>query len=483
MDFLDPVKLKRHRLFLWLGYGLITIGIGIGSVVLLWQSYGYSVQNGKVIQDGMIFISSQPNPASIYINGALNSSQTNTRLTIPSGVYTFKLTASGYRPWTHVIPVMGGDVIHYDYPFLFPVKLTDKKIAAYSAAPTFASQSPSQQYLVVGSPDSFSTFYMYDLTNPAAAPTTLTLPAGLITPAAGQSWHAVAWADDNQHLLLEDSYSGGADFVEINTQDMTQSINLNRNFNVTPTSVSLINLKYNQFYFFDAAKQTLASASIANPAVTPVATGVVAFKGFQSNTVLYATLSGAPAGDVAIELENGGNTYLMKDMPQAATYLLDMAGYNGDDYAVVGDSSDKFVYIYKDPLSNLTPGAKIQPFRAITINQPTYEQFAPTAQFILVESGTTFAVYDIYNDVIYHYTSSTALDAPQQHAQWMDGDRLVYVSGGNVSVSDYDNTNQQTLNPALPQYQIFFAPDYKSYFSLSSTSPGVELKQTSLVAS
>lgn len=487
MEYLDPKKQRQHRINLWVGYALIMIGISIGSVILLWQAYGYSVQNGQVIQDGMVFVASQPNPASIYINGRLYSSQTNTRLTIPAGVYNFKITDPGYRPWVHVIPVMGGQVIHYDYPLLFPIKLNSKSISSYASAPSFATQSPSQQYLIVGSPNSFTTFYMYDLTNPTAPPLTLNLPSTLITQSSGpQSWKVVGWADDNQHLLLEHIFSGGHEFIELDTTNVAQSINIDQTFKINPTKVVYNNLKYDKFYLYDSSSKILYSASLSNPIAQQVATGIVGFHSYQNSTLLYATTDNAPKGEVAVDISNSGKSYFVRDLPLAQTYLLNIAGYNGSDYAVVGDSSDNFVYIYKDPITQATsaPNARILPYRAIMINQPTYDSFAPTAQFIVVESGSKFAVYDIYNDIIYHYSVSSPIDAPQQHVSWMDGDRLYYISGGKVAVIDYDNTNRQLLNSALPQYHVFFAPNYHSYFTLSGVAGGkVDLRQTSLLVS
>ncbi len=483
MEYLDPVKQKNYRIRLWIGYGLVTIGIAIGSVILLWEAYGYSVKNGQVVQDGMVFISSQPNPASIYINGVLNSASTNTRLTIPAGVYKFMLTAPGYRPWVHNIPILGGQVVHYDYPLLFPTKLISTKITSFSTAPAFATQSPSQQYLVVADPSNFTSFYLYNLTAPTTPPVTLTLPAGLITPAVtSQSWQVIGWADDNSHLLLEHLYDGTSEYIELDTTNPANSININKTFNVNPTKVTLINLKYNQFYLYDGSTQVLSQAVIGSP-VTQVATNVLAYDSYSNNQLLYTTAANAPNGQVNVDLYSSGSTYFVRNLPIATTYLLNMAGYNGNNYAVLGDSSSNFVYIYQNPLSQATSGSKILPFRALQINDPTYDSFAPTAQFILVENGSSFALYDIYNDVTYHYTISAPLQPPEVHVQWMDGDRLDYVSNNTLTVIDYDNTNQVKLTSGLPQYLTFFAPNYHSYFSLMPKGTTVELKQTSLLAS
>ncbi len=486
MEYLDPKKQRRYRISLWIGYALIAIGIAMGSIILLWQAYGYSVKNGVVIQNGMVFISSQPNPASIYINGKLNASTTNTRLTIPSGAYSLELKAPGYRPWTHVLSVLGGQVIHYDYPILYPVNLTSKNITTFPSAPSFASQSPSQQYLVVADPANFTSFYMYDLTNPTSPPVTLNLPANLLTAAQGpQSWKVVGWANDNRYLLLEHLYNNTQEFIELDTLHPSQSINLNKTFNINPTTVSLNNLNYNQYYFYDAQTQALSSATLGSSTITPVEPSVLAYKSYLTNIVLYVTPTGAPSGQVAVDMNYNNKDYFIRYVPQSTTYLLNMANYNGNNYMVVGGSSSRFVYIYQSPLTqaNASKNPKILPFRVLEINNPNYESFAPTAQFIMVESGTDFAVYDIQNDSIYRYTSPMPLESPQTHAVWMDGDRLIYVSGGKLNVADFDNTNRNTLTPALPSYHPFFAPNYHAYFTLSPSSKAnsVDLKETSLL--
>ena len=292
----------------------------------------------------------------------------------------------------------------------------------------------------------------------------------------------IGWADDNSHLLLEHLYDGTSEYIELDTSNPANSININKTFNVNPTKVTFDNLKYNQFYLYDGLTQVLSQAVIGNP-VTQVATGVLAYDSYGNNQLLYTTAANAANGQVNVDLYSSGNTYFVRNLPVATTYLLNMASFNGNNYAVLGDSSSDFVYIYQDPLSQATSGSKILPFRALQINAPNYDSFAPTAQFILVENGSDFALYDIYNDVTYHYTISAPLQTPEVHVQWMDGDRLDYVSNNTLTVIDYDNTNQAKLTNALPQYLTFFAPDYHSYFSLVSKGTAVELKQISLLAS
>jgi hypothetical protein len=111
MDFLDPTKRFEQTVLLITGYVLIGIGIIIATVILLYQAYGFGLgKNGTVIQNGLLFFSSQPNPASIYIDGKLNKAKTNARIVLPAASYQVKLTRPGYRTWQRTVVLQGGKV-------------------------------------------------------------------------------------------------------------------------------------------------------------------------------------------------------------------------------------------------------------------------------------------------------------------------------------------------------------------------------------
>ncbi|MCA9334368.1 PEGA domain-containing protein, partial [Candidatus Saccharibacteria bacterium] len=153
MDYLDTKKERRHSIILFTGYICIAIAIALTAIILLYQAYGFGVtRKGDVTQNGLLFFSSQPNPANISVNGKLTRYTTNTRLSILSGVYKFEITRDGYRNWERMIEVEGGAVQHFDYPFLIPSKLSDKKIKTFATAPRFTTQSPDRRWLVVLQP-------------------------------------------------------------------------------------------------------------------------------------------------------------------------------------------------------------------------------------------------------------------------------------------------------------------------------------------
>jgi hypothetical protein len=487
MDFLDPKKRKRNTVLMFTGYVLIGVAITIATVVLLYQAYGFGLgKNGAVIQNGLLFFSSQPHPADIYVDGKLNKSQTNARLVLPEGIYNIQLTRSGYRPWQRMVELDGGSVEHFDYPLLFPSNLTTTKLQNYTAAPGLTAQSPDHRWLLIEKPASMTDFDIYDLKNPSKAPTTLSLPSSLLTPATtSQSWQLVSWADDNQHVLLQHLYDGKTEYILVDRSAADQSVNLNQTLSGDSfTGLTLDNLKYDQYYLYNTADDSLDTATLKAPAPVPVLTHVLAYQAYGSNTVLYVTDTGAATGKVVVKEQIGSQSYTIQNLSAGTTYLLDLTTYSSVPYVAVGAASEDKVYIYKDPIGQLSaqPDHVPVPIQVQRVINPTYLSFSPNAQFILTEGGQQFSIYDIGNTHGYSYTATAPIDAPQTHAAWMDGDRLTYVSNGKLLVFDYDHTNQQTLMPAGSAYLPAFAPDYSYMYSLAPVagSTGFNLTQTSL---
>ncbi len=488
MDYLDPKKQLQHKIILMVGYVLVGIAIVIGTLILLYQAYGFGLgKNGTVIQNGLFFFSSQPHPADIYVNGTLKPVRTNTRLSMPAGIYNVVLKRDGYRDWRRAITLNGGSVEHFDYPFLIPKTLSPKKVAGYSSAPGLTTQSPDRRWLLVQQPGNVTVFDMYDLKNPDKPATVLTLPGGLLTKAVGaESWQLGEWADDNQHLLLQHVYDGKTEFILINRTDPTQSVNLNTSLSISPSKLTLNNKKYDQYYDYDAATARLQTATLKTPGAQPYLEHVLNYQSYGNNTMLYATDDGAPAGKVLIKLRIGSKTSLIRSFPAGDTYLLDLTEYSGTLYVTVGASSENKVYIYKDPVGQLAdnPNHALVPAQILHVTAPNYLSFSNSAQFIVTENATEFAVYDIENKEVYHYHSAYALDAPQVHASWMDGDRLTYVSAGKLVVFDYDNANRQVLVSADSRYLPAFTPNFKFVYTLSPAPVAgqLDMDRTSLLS-
>jgi PEGA domain len=484
MDFLDPKKRRANEIRLVVGYVLVGITILLGTIVLLYLAYGFSLNNGKVIQNGLVFVSSRPANGSIVLNGK-PTAQTNARLALPAGTYTMQIIRNGYRTWQRTVAVEGDSVERFDYPLLFPTLLKTTNLSTFSAPPAQATQSPDQRWLLLESADTPGNFSRYDLTKPSLAPVVVNLPSGVLTTAttsAPQQLTVAAWADDNQHVLLKHTYDKTAEYILLDSQSPEKSLNLNNTLKMSPTTLTLQNKKYDHYFVYDAAAQALSTASLSSPAPVPLLQGVISYATYGNDVVLYATSQHAPAGETAVMLYQNNKNYLIRDVSQAATYLLDLAQYSGSWYLAAGSPAENRVYVYQNPLDFLASDANAvpAPVTVLKVNQPNYLSFSNNAQYVIAENANNFAAYDVQYGQNYTYTTSAPFDAPQAHAAWVDDGLLDYVSGGKLAVFDYDGTNLQTLMPASPAYAPFFAPNYKYVYALAPATAGTQLTSTAL---
>ena len=486
MDYLDPRKRRRHTILLFIGYGLISIAIVIATFVLLYQTDGFGIdKKGIVIQNGLVFVSSQPRPADVLINGKVQSSRTNTRLALPEAIYDLKIQRSGYQDWQRQITVEGGQVVHYDYPFLIPKSIKSTSLVTYDQAPTIFSQSPDKRWLLVGQPAEFTSFDLYDLKNPTKAPTVITLPETVITAAkSSQSWQIPEWADDSQHLVLQHQFDNSAEYILLDRQAPEQSVNLSQALALKGQKLALMDRKFDRYYLHDTTTLQLSQATLKNPVLTEVLSSVLTYKAYGTNTILYATATGASEGKVRVELKVNDRNYTIRSLSAGTTYVLDITKYNNTFYVVAGATSEDKVYVYRDPAGQI--GANYfstpTPLQVLRVSKPNFVGFSSSAQYIVAENGAQFSVYDIEYKRSYNYVAKQIIDTPQLHATWMDGNRLSYVSQGQQVIFDYDYQNVHILGKADPTFKPIFAPDYKYSYTVSpSANSSAAVLQTGLL--
>ncbi len=497
MDFLDPKKERFNKIILLVSYALVAIAIGLTSWMLLYQTDGYCLnRDGKVDRCGLVFVSSQPTGANIYIDGKLQKVQTNTKINLRSGTYDFRLSRQGYNDWQRTIGVSGGDVQRFDYPFLFPTNMKTESLSTFPGTLGFASQSPDRRWLVVADslqPTQLSVSDFRNADNPTIRK--ITLQTNVLTPAEStQRWEVVEWAEDNRHLLVKRFYTASGaqaqEYVLVDRQDGTQLRNVTKELGILPAeTIQLFNKKQNQFYVYNNETKSIRTVSFGGSSPTTLQLQrVLAYKAYGSDTILYAT--DTPLGTkampdkVSIVLQQGTRISVLRQLPAASAYVLDIAEYDGSWYVVVGSVSSRGVYVYQNPLDAVLaqPNDLPSPIRFLKLTNPSHVAFSANTQFVLVANGQNHAVYDLEYKNVYYYSSPKTLDAPQAHPVWMDGNRLVYVSGGRGYVYDYDNLNSHTLQPAVADYTLFFAPNFRAVYSLAPGEAGQTLlTKTSLV--
>ncbi|HLZ15074.1 MAG TPA: PEGA domain-containing protein [Candidatus Saccharimonadales bacterium] len=481
MDFLDPKKQRAHSLRMTTGYVILALAMLLATTILVYQARGYGIdKNGRIIQNGLVFFSSQPGGAAIRVNG-VQKGQTNTRLVLPAGAYTIQLERQGYRTWQRAITVDGSVVERFDYPFLVPTTLTTTLTKQYTAQPGFVAQSPNRQWLLLQSGAAADQFDVFDLTvaKPVARP--LVVPSdGFTAGSTTTGWQLVHWADDNRHVLLKRLFDkqgqAGSEYILLDRQDPSQTQNLTTLLGFNPATILLKDGAYDQYYVYDQNAGQVFTATLKKPSPVPLLQDVQAFAA-DGTTLLYVTADGAAPGKVLIRLRQNDRTYTLREGP-AGTQLLALANYSGTRYVAAGAQDDSKVYVYRDPAGTLDSNQVLVPVQILKTTTPTALTFSDSARFVMAENATQFSVYDAETNKGYAFTAKDPLDAPQANASWMDGFHLTYVSGGKTEIFDFDGTNVQALAAAVPAFAPFFTPNYHTLYTVNAVGA---LTSTSLI--
>lgn len=475
MDFLDPIYRRRHIIRLYVGYVMIGFAIFLAVILLLLVAKGYEInRNGDVVQKGFLFASSRPAGADVYLDGVTANKVTNARLNIAAGAYELQLKRTGYRSWQHRVRVIGNSVVRYDYPVLFPEVLESSVVKAYGAtSPGIVTETPDGQWLLVQPNQTVPTLQVFDLSTIAKAPTTITLPAKLYTAGGKQTWEVITWASDNVHILLKHGYGarGAYEFIVVNREAPSQSVNLSSLMGVAPTSVRLRGEKYDQYYVYFASTRKLKTASIASPTPQSLLRNVLAYEPYSADTVLYVTPNADDSTQALVQLKRGDQVYTIRHLASAPSYQIAISDYARKLYLAVSDPAKKIVAVYKDPLAQVgdsvvTP--TITPLALLHITAPDFVSFSATGRFVVAELGTQFAAYDNEYKQGVNYTLAQPLDKGQTHATWMDGAHLQYVTNKQLYVFDYDGTNTQLLMPALNGAKVFYDDAYEVAYAIAS---------------
>jgi hypothetical protein len=469
MDFLDPKKKRAHNIRLFLGYILVGVALLISTLILVFEASGFDIdrKTGAIIQNGLIFIDAQPEAADIFLNGEPKN-HTDNRLVMPAGEYSLELKRSGYRTWSHRFTLDGGSIERFIYPFLFPEKFQSKDIQPYSSQPGLNTESPDRKWLLVQQPGQLTKFDQFALDNDNDKISSFEIPAAVLPTKPGTNLlELVEWSTDNRHVLIKHTFDGGNEFIMVDRDTPANSINVNQQFpDQIFNDIRLRDKKFDQYYIYTKEGGVLKTADLKSKLVTPLLTQVLSFQPHGDDMVLYATDASAPAGKVAVRLRSGLDTYTVRDLPVASTYLLDLARFDGHWYFAIGGNADNKVYIYKDAPEDLKSTNKTSPLLLLQVANPQYVSFSANARIIAVQGGASFAVYDAETNRVHRY--NTALPGVEgQKANWMDGHRLTFVSNGHLVVFDFDNNNKQTLVEQNLGTFPFFNRDYTALYTIS----------------
>ena len=119
----------------------LIVAIGAGIVIFYARGYTISTKERRIVGTGIITITSEPDSASVFVDGHLTTATNATISTLPSKTYTIKIAKEGFIPWERQVEVKEGLV-------------TELKITLFPSIPTIYPLTYSGVVNPILSPDS-----------------------------------------------------------------------------------------------------------------------------------------------------------------------------------------------------------------------------------------------------------------------------------------------------------------------------------------
>jgi hypothetical protein len=479
MDFLDPKKKKSRQIRLAIGHSLMVLLVFAATYILVFRAYGYNfdTKTGEVVQDGLVYIDSIPRGATITINGRQQGPKTNSRFSLPEGEYALQISKAGYQTWTRNFILEGGHVLRFDYPFLFPEKLTPDELQTFDSKVTFASESPDRRWLLLDNGDGLNTMLLFDLSNIANGQplqTGLTFPVGIFKTVKGaQTIKLVEWSTDNRHLLVRHNYGKQHEFIMLDIQKPSLSYNLTQVTGKNPDSASLFDKRFDKLYVYTEKTRVLSIADIKNNSLTVAATGILSYKSYGRDTILFSKLATDKKNQAEIIMRQKNKDYTIRKIPVSAKIPLDITKYSGDWYVVVGSPKEHRSYVYENPIELVLNNPQdIESVRAYVLkNKGPVDKvaFSQNARFIMSNSKQNFSVYDAELERRYSYIVENKFDSAMGPV-WMDGYRIIDNTAGKVVEFDYDGINKHILGRSGSIQEVMFDRNYEVMYTLAPST-------------
>lgn len=474
MDFLDPRLRRAHRRRLMIGYVLMGIVVGIATLLIVYLAYGYDIdrKTGNLIQNGIVFVDSNPRGARVYLNDVQQSSSTDLRLALPAGVYTIRLERDNYRTWERTFNLRGGEIERLVYPYLIPNDFVTNDVYAYDVTPALVTQSLDRRWVLVQKAGQTYQFDLFDLDDYQKAPTTILLPLSILTePTAESSISVIEWSSNNRHVLIKRSFNQSSEYLLLDRESPNESINLNVTLGISPAEIRMRNKRQDQFYYLDASAGTLRIANTRDRTLSaPIATGVIDYRTYGDDMIIYVTYENTEDNKASFRIIENNQVYTLRTASRSDKYILEIARYEDKWYFAAGSNVDDLVSVYRDPIPALKAQTTTPLIVAATIrlDDPKFISLSENSQFIMVQSGNKFLSLDL-EDTTQYRTSLTHDILPGQKLEWMDAYRLLFTVNGQSYIIDFDGSNEETLVTSKLAPGPFFDRDYNNVYTFEDS--------------
>jgi hypothetical protein len=482
---------KRQQLIKRIiSYGFMTVAVIVLVVVLVFVMLGYrfNQNDGRIEQGGLVQFDSQPNGATITIDGQTFGTKSPSKTTLTAASHAITMSRSGYQTWQKNVNLSAGAVLWLNYARLIPDQIKPESVSNFAVVSSTAA-SPDQKWMAIKEKPETANIQLADLSGDTVKTTQLDLPAESYTqPDTGktQSFTLQDWDAGSRYVIVKHAYNDNQiEWLVVDTRDMSSTKNVTKLLDVQASKLVFSGNDSHILYAqigTDVRKIDLGAATLSRPLVTHVAD----FSIFDQTTITYSTLLDSATGTRTVGYYEDG-----KDSPvTVATYKDDgtlplhfaLGRYFGDMYEAI-DYGDN-VKIYTGNLPTATNSSQMKLLTTVTMpGGAQYLSIKTEGRFVIMQNGGTFKTYDLE----LKKTAQTTLKGVSPVTKklgWIDGYMPWSDRDGMLRLYEFDGANQHDIMPVIEGFDVTLSPNSRYIYGIQKMADGMyHLERARLILS
>lgn len=478
--------IKRIAVYAAMTVSVVVIVAGLVFVIL---GYRFDTDNGRVEQSALLQFATNPSGATIEIDGAAIGPKTPTKSSVLAGTHKFVMWRDGYETWQKTLDIKAGTLTWLNYARLVPKNRTVAAVAQYTSVNASLATVDGHDMLIQQDA-AIPTFQLVNLQSDDIKTTTLTIPGALYSDAstAGvvHSFRVDQWDSGGRYVLLQHNYGDKKEWLVLDTNDIGATKNITKLLNFDISSAKLSGTSGNILYVLGASSDIRKIDLAAGTISRPLATNVTSFELFETNVLTYVgtDLTNPAKRVVGLYREGDSSPHVIRTVSSAADVPLGIATsrYFNQDYVAIIEGNKVSILrgSYPDSNSNDTSSlALFDSFNFVTgINRVS---FSAAGDYMLVQSGANFSSYDIEHKKVAQSVLASDITATVGPLKWLDDTYLWSDYGGEVTIREFDGTNNNTINKAVIGQDAVLSQNGRYIYSIGKNATGYQLQRVRMI--
>lgn len=472
-----PPSKRKQLLQRTLTYGFMTLAVIALLVVLVFVMLGYrfNAADGHIEQGGLVQFDTEPNGATVTVDGRQLSTRTPSKLTATTGHHFITMERKGYDTWQKAVKVTPGGVLWLNYARLVPSELKPVPVADFKEV-SDALASPDMKKMAIKQAAGTAQLTVADLTREDARTETLALPENSYTRpenAKSQKFTLEKWHKNSRYLLVKHSFDGQKEWLVVDTEDASRTKNISTLLDIDASRVAFHGSNGRIVYVQvdnDVRKVDIDAETLSRPLVRDVAE----FSVFDTSTLVYSTVRGKNgARSVGYYQDGADKPYVIRSYTDDGKTPLKIAvgKYFGEMYEAVAYGEK--VEVLKGDLPKTDAAAK----RLKTVAEfavpggAKYLSVVTDGRFVVAQKGASYTVHDLE----LKKTTTTELKGSGKVAgqlPWLDDYMVWSDRGGMLRLYEFDGANQHDIMKVTPGLSATLSPSGKYLYGFSKDKDG-----------